>query len=121
MLKHTLGAAALLLMAPSLAAAPLPRQPVTYCSGTVLQDYRLGVTYYAVLTRSPACRPEDTLRVRKASTLNLGQRYAPVKPLRGAWSITAASDGVPASEHWTLYSWTWQAWDGLRWHDMEVR
>lgn len=70
--------------------------------------------YAAVGTAGMLC-------VRKVSTLNFGARYAPIKPLTGAWSITAVSDGVPVSEHWTLYSWDWQEWTGRAWQFMEVR
>ncbi|WP_407572155.1 hypothetical protein [Deinococcus altitudinis] len=117
MLKLAL--AALLLGAVS--AVPLPKSPLSYCAATVTRDYTLGITYLAIINRADTCAARQVTRLRKVSTLNLGARYAPIKPLTGAWTVTTIGSSVPASELWTLYSWRWQWWDGAGWVFSEER
>lgn len=118
---HRLALAALMVGTATSSAAPLPKPPPSYCPATVTRDYTLGVTYLAVINRSKACTARQVARLRKVSTMNLGGRYAPIKPLTGAWSLTASGTTVPASELWTLYSWRWQWWDGAGWIFTEER
>ncbi|BDP44830.1 hypothetical protein DAETH_47990 (plasmid) [Deinococcus aetherius] len=109
------------------AAQPAPPPP-RYCSVLILRDYRLAVTYQAILRLDPTCPPDGVGRLRKVSTLNWGGPYVPQKPgglpqygnLWG-WSLTSAGSNVPSRELWTLYSWRWQWYDGAEWQPVVVR
>jgi hypothetical protein len=104
-----------LLLALSLTAAPPPiNRTSPYCPAIVYPDYVLGVTYYAVVLRDASCLTGQVARVRKASTLNIGARYRPIQPLRGAWEITESGNTLPGNR-WTLYTWRWEYWDGASW------
>lgn len=127
-MKHVLLAA--LLFGAASSAVAIPRPPatlpsgVTYCPAVVYQDYQFGVVYYAQVYRAGSCQAQDLTRVRKTSTLNTranGAQYQPIRPGAGAWEVTPSGDTIPNDAQWTLYSWDWEYYDGLRWQKAVVK
>ena len=114
-----------------LASAPAPLAalfiPVTpplspYCGVVIYEDLSLPpLAYKAVIVRDKTCRIDQVARLRKTSTMNLGARYQPIKPLKGAWELKATSSSIPGAEFWTLFSWRWQFWDGSAWQFAVVK
>jgi len=112
----------LLLLGTLLLSQPTPSPPPIFCEVRILRDYDVAVTYFAVFRLSSSCPPGGVARVRKSSTLNTkaaGAPYQPIRPLTGAWDVSADGTTVPFSARWTLNSWQWQYWDGQAWQPMK--
>ncbi|AZI45350.1 hypothetical protein EHF33_20790 (plasmid) [Deinococcus psychrotolerans] len=111
----------LLLLGTLLLSQPSPSPPV-FCEVRILRDYDVSLTYFAVFRLASSCPAGGVARVRKSSTMNTkaaGARYQPIRPLVGAWEVSADGTTIPFSSRWTLNSWQWQYWDGDEWKPMK--
>lgn len=124
-MKAFLSPWALLALPALLPAAAAPVLPAP-CRVVVYRNYDFVFGYSVALRLAPGCAAGGVGRVRKSSTMNVksaGAGYQPVRPLKGAWTVTADGSSVPASEL-TIYSWsTWEFqdyWSG-QWRRAELR
>ncbi|GGK11879.1 hypothetical protein GCM10008955_01410 [Deinococcus malanensis] len=101
-----------------------PQTPlVKYCAVQIIRDNALIFAYKPVIRLHPSCSRRAQARVRKSSTLNTrrnGAPYQPIRPEKGAWTVTASGTTIPNRDLWTTWSWRWEYWDGTHWRPAEV-
>ncbi|MFD1734678.1 hypothetical protein ACFSC4_30305 [Deinococcus malanensis] len=96
---------------------------VKYCAVQIIRDNALIFAYKPVIRLHPSCSRRAQARVRKSSTLNTrrnGAPYQPIRPEKGAWTVTASGTTIPNRDLWTTWSWRWEYWDGTHWRPAEV-